>query len=325
MKERLIGIDIGGTKCAITYGHTDRDILHLLDEDKFPTTTVDETIANIITSVEQMLIKHKLTRDEIAAIGISCGGPLDSQTGLIMSPPNLPGWDGVPIVDKIRKHFEIRTGLQNDANACALAEWKFGAGRGAQNMVFMTFGTGLGAGLILNGKLYSGTNDNAGELGRIRLSEFGPVGYGKAGSFEGFCSGGGIAQIAHMLITAKHQMGIAVNWCNSAELNQLTAQKIAEQAQKGDELALKIFEISSRKLGQGLSIIIDMLNPETIVIGGIYTRCRSLMEAEVQKIIEQETLPNARKVCRVLPSELGEQIGSYSALSVAVDILTKNN
>ena len=112
-----------------------------------------------------------------------------------MSPPNLPGWDNIDIVKQIKTHFGVPVHLQNDANACALAEWKFGAGRGTKNMVFLTFGTGLGAGLILDGKLYSGTNDNAAELGHIRLDRFGPVGFGKTGSFEGFCSGGGIAQL----------------------------------------------------------------------------------------------------------------------------------
>lgn len=324
MKENLIGVDIGGTKCAVTYGYKDGATLELLDEDRFATTTVNETIKAIIGSVEKMIAKHTLTKDGIAALGISCGGPLDSQKGLIMSPPNLPGWDGIAIVDIIQKHFGIRTGLQNDANACALAEWKCGAGRGANNMVFMTFGTGLGAGLILNGKLYTGANDNAGELGRIRLAEYGPVGYGKAGSFEGFCSGAGISQIARMLIMEKSQMGIAVSWCKPEELESLTAQKVAEEAFKGDGLALKIFDISSEKLGEGLSVIIDVLNPEIIVIGGIYTRCRALMELRMQEIISRETLCSAAKVCRVLPSELGEQIGAYSALSVAADLLTKN-
>ncbi len=325
MKENLIGVDIGGTKCSITYGYRIGDTLQLQEEDRFPTTTVDETIAGIISAIEQMIVKHQMKKEDIAAIGISCGGPLDSYRGLIMSPPNLPGWDGIPIVERISQHFGIRTGLQNDANACALAEWKFGAGRGVSNMVFMTFGTGLGAGLILNGHLYTGTNDNAGELGRIRLSEFGPVGYGKAGSFEGFCSGAGISQIARMVILEKMQMGVAVDWCAPGELEQLSAQKVAEEALKGDRLALKIFDLSAKKLGEGLSIIIDVLNPEVIVIGGVYTRCKDLMETEMLKIIKRETLPDAGSVCRVLPSGLGEQIGAYSALSVAVDLLTKTN
>ena len=158
MKENLLGIDVGGTKCAIIYGIKENDELHIIDKKKFDTTTVDETIDRILCETEKMMNLHQLTPTNTKAIGICCGGPL-KKTG-------------------------IKTNLHNDANACALAEWKFGAGKGTKNMVFLTFGTGLGAGLILNGKLYTGTNDNAGELGHIRLSDFGPIGYGKKGSFE---------------------------------------------------------------------------------------------------------------------------------------------
>ena len=118
-------------------------------------------------------------------IGISCGGPLDSKKGMIYSPPNLPGWDKCLLQRYLQMKFGVETALQNDANACALAEWLMGAGRGTSNMVFLTFGTGMGGGLILNGRLYSGTNDLGGEVGHIRLAKDGPVGFGKAGSFEG--------------------------------------------------------------------------------------------------------------------------------------------
>jgi len=323
MKEYLIGIDIGGTKCAVTYGHYSETGITFVDEDRFPTTGVDETLSAICSAVEDMMAKHGLSQRQVGAIGISCGGPLDTNRGRIMSPPNLPGWDGIPVVSIVEQRIGVRAGLQNDANACALAEWKCGAGRGTKNMVFMTFGTGLGAGLILDGRLYAGSNDNAGEVGHIRLSNFGPVGYGKGGSFEGFCSGAGITQVARMFVTEKLQMGTAVPWCSADELEVLTTQKVAEEAAKGDALALKVFDVSARKLGEGLSIIIDILNPELIVIGGVYTRCKELMEPRMLETISQEALSNSSKVCRVVGSQLGEQIGSYSALSVAADLLNK--
>lgn len=205
MKKHLLGVDIGGTKCAVTYGCQDDGVIHLLDEERFPTSSVHITVEKIHASIINMIAKHGVSILDVAAIGISCGGPLDTEQGLILSPPNLPGWDAVPIVSMIWEHFQVPVGLQNDANACALAEWKCGAGRGVDNMVFMTFGIGLGAGLILNGGLYSGTNNNAGEIGHMRLAGFGPVGYGKSGSFEGFCSGGGIVQIAKTLIIEKNK------------------------------------------------------------------------------------------------------------------------
>lgn len=324
-KDYLLGIDIGGTKCAVNYGYREGEQLFLLDKERFPTTTVAETIDAIQQSVEDMMQKHALTKKNLRAIGISCGGPLDSKKGVVMSPPNLPGWDHIPIVQLLEERFGINAGLQNDANACALAEWRYGAGRGTQNMVFMTFGTGLGAGLILNGELFTGANDNAGELGHIRLSEHGPVGYGKAGSFEGFCSGGGIAQIARSLLLQRWQMGETVAWCKPEEMEPVTAQKVAEEANNGDELALEIFDISAKALGKGLSIVIDILNPEAIVIGGIYTRCETLMRDRMLKIIGKEALPNSRKVCKVMIAELGEKIGDYAALSVASSLLDKGS
>lgn len=320
-KDYLLGIDIGGTKCAVNYGYKEGEQLFLIDKERFPTTTVTETIDSILKSVESMMQKHDLTKESLQAIGISCGGPLDSKKGIVMSPPNLPGWDHIPIVELLEERFGVHAGLQNDANACALAEWRYGAGRGTQNMVFMTFGTGLGAGLILNGELFTGANDNAGELGHIRLSEYGPVGYGKAGSFEGFCSGGGIAQIAQSLLLEKWQMGQTVAWCKPEEMELITAQRVAEEANNGDELALEIFDISARALGRGLSIVIDILNPESIVIGGIYTRCETLMQGRMREIIEKEALTNARMVCNVVIAELGEEIGDYAALSVASSLL----
>ena len=188
----ILGFDIGGTKCAVTTAQWDGSQITLLKKEACPT--------DLSISPEEMLKRLISMADGILtappeAVGISCGGPLSSKEGLILGPPNLPGWDHVEIVKVLNDHYHVPVKLQNDANACAVAEWKFGAGKGTDNMVFFTFGTGLGAGLILDGRLYSGTNDNAGEAGHIRLDRFGPVGFGKAGSFEGFCSGNGLAQL----------------------------------------------------------------------------------------------------------------------------------
>ena len=321
MKTNIIGVDVGGTKCAVTYGQKEGFELHIREKIRFATTDVDETIANIVRAVDDVMRKNGLTAGNTAAIGVSCGGPLDSRTGVVMSPPNLPGWDNIPIVKLLGDRFGIRTGIHNDANACALAEWKFGAGIGARNMAFLTFGTGLGAGLILDGKLYAGTNDNAGELGHIRLSDFGPVGYGKCGSFEGFASGGGIAQLARFKVSEKHQMGQRVSWCAPGQLDEITARDVADAAAAGDELALKIYRFSATYLGRGLAIVIDLINPEVIVIGGIYTRNREMMEPFVLREIEREALSHARRVCSIRPAALGEQIGDYAALSVAADLI----
>lgn len=318
--KNILGVDIGGTKCAVTYGRQDGSQLEIVDKVSFQTTSCPETIEGLKESIRTVMLRNGLTSENTYSIGISCGGPLDSATGVVMSPPNLPGWDNIPIVSILSEEFGIKAAIHNDANACALAEWTFGAGRGSRNMAFLTFGTGLGAGLILDGKLYSGTNDNAGELGHIRLNDFGPVGYGKSGSFEGFCSGGGIRQLAQSLVKERLQMGGKVSWCPDGDVEKITAKIVAEAAREGDDLAKEIFEISSRYLGVGLSILIDIINPEVIVIGSIYARNEGMMKPIMDKVISREALPLAAKVCRVVPAELGEAIGDYAALSVGANI-----
>ena len=317
MIQQLLGIDIGGTKCAVIFGIDTDGVISIADKVRFDTTDVQTTIARILSELQAMCARHSLDASNTRGIGISCGGPLDSRKGIVMSPPNLPGWDNVPIVKLVQDATGIPASLQNDANACALAEWKYGAGRGTRNMVFLTFGTGLGAGLVLDGRLYSGTNDNAGELGHIRLSEFGPVGYGKAGSVEGFASGGGIAQLAASAVKEKLMMGQKVAWCPDGDLSAITARTVAEAAKAGDELAKSIYRTSATYLGKALAMVIDMLNPEVIAIGSIFVRAEELIRPFMQAAIERDALPGAAAVCQVKPAELGESIGDIAALSLA--------
>lgn len=318
MQKNLLGVDIGGTKCAVVFGKYDDGNLSVKDKIKFPTTNVDKTLEQILASLEQIMNNNSLTPENTETVGVSCGGPLDSAKGIIMSPPNLPGWDMIPIVKLIETRTGIKAKLQNDANAGALAEWHFGAGRDTKNIVFMTFGTGLGGGMILNGSLYEGSNGNAGEFGHIRMSDFGPVGYGKSGSFEGFASGSGIAQLAKSMLKEKFQRGEEVPWCKPNEIESITAKTVADFAFSGDKLAERVFEISGSFLGKGLAVVVDIINPEIIVLGGIFSRCQQLLLPSMQKSLEAEALSNALKICQIKPAALGESIGDFAALSVAL-------
>ncbi len=322
-KSYYLGIDIGGTKCTVIAGTGDMEIL---DRIQFPTHTEkgpDQAITGLLQNASDLIRKYGSR--ELLAIGISCGGPLDSRQGMVQSPPNLPGWDNIPITKIFADEFGVPAFLQNDANACALAEWKFGAGKGVQNMVFLTFGTGMGAGIILDGKLYTGTNDLAGEVGHIRLADEGPEGFGKKGSFEGFCSGGGIARMARGIAAEKLRAGEKVSFCRSEhELDSITTKDIAVAAASGDKTALEIFEITGEYLGKGLSILIDVLNPQRIVIGSIYARATDLLEPASKKVIEREAIPAAARVCEVVPAALGDEVGEYAALSVAIIGLENN-
>ncbi len=300
-KEFLLGLDVGGTKCAVVLGDRNLRVIDRLSFMTRPRRGLKRTLKDLFAAVDEVLGRNGLRKQDVYKAGISCGGPLDSRKGMILSPPNLPGWHKVPLVKLLQNKIGCSVRLENDGNACAVAEWKLGAGRGFQNIIFLTFGTGMGAGLILNGKLYRGTNDMAGEIGHIRLEKEGPLGYGKRGSLEGFCSGGGIARMARMKNTGFK-----------------TAKDVAEAALVGDATALGLIKNSADHLGQGLSVLIDLLNPQRIILGGIYYRNEKLFKPMVEKVVQKESLGLSRSACRVVPSGLGEQIGDVACLAVAV-------
>ena len=316
MSEWKLGYDIGGTKCAAILGKINGASISVVEKTVYATAEMLSPAACIerfCREAETLLKKYPEAVP--GAIGISCGGPLDSKRGIIMSPPNLPGWDNIPVCDLLEKRFSIPVRLCNDADACAVAEWKFGAGRGTENMAFLTFGTGMGAGLILNGNLYSGACGMAGECGHIRLAEHGPMGYGKSGSFEGFCSGGGIARMGR----AYAEKNYPLSWCKTADdLEKITAKSIAEAALAGDESAKAVYAESGRRLGYGLAVLIDILNLERIVIGSIFQRSESLLRPAMESVLKEETLPLSLAQCKIVPSELGDSIGDIAALSVAL-------
>ena len=306
-----LGFDIGGTKCAVILGKGENPENHndlILDKIAFPTNVKRgwrAIIDEMLSSADTILSRNGITDPH---------KELDSKKGTINCPPNLPDWDNVPICEIFREHFGIRPNLQNDANACAVAEWKFGSGKGTNNMIFLTFGTGMGAGLILDGRLYSGTNDMAGEVGHIRLSPDGPEGYGKKGSFEGFCSGGGIKRLGEEMLEKARKNGEESSLFTEDEIS---AKAIAIAAKNGDPLAKRIYDTCAEKLGMGLSILIDILNPEAIVIGSIYSRSGELFDPIINDIIKKEALIHSRQVCRILPAALGDSIGDFAALGLA--------
>lgn len=314
----IAGFDIGGTKCAVTVGEKLPDDIRVLIRKEFPTKgTPNDVISYMVCLLREELQELSLTISDIDGVGISCGGPLNGEQGVILSPPNLPGWDDIHVVEMVENQLGVPAFLCNDADACALAEWQYGAGKGCKHMIFLTFGTGLGAGLILNSQLYTGANNFAGEVGHIRLDKYGPVGYGKSGSYEGFCSGNGIAQLAKMRVTEVLQQGKPVSFCPTmADVDNITAKSVAIAANDGDELAIRIYQEVGERFGRGLAILADILNPERIIAGGVFMRSHHLMEESMRKTLREEALYGTAEV-EIVPAGLSEKIGDYAALSIA--------
>jgi len=304
-----IGIDIGGTKCAASLGIYDGSTITIADKNKTATVTGKpyDTLDALTLLTNDILKRNSLNFKDISGIGISCGGPLDSKKGIVQSPPNLPGWDNIEVVEYFEKQTGIPTALQNDANACALAEWKFGAGKGCENMIFLTFGTGLGAGLILNGKLYSGRNDMAGEIGQIRLS--------KHATADDFCSSDGIRKLTFKKLDELKELGIEHPLQKKG--NYLSAFDVFEAAKQGDKLAMQIIRTSAEKLGHLIACIADFLNPEAVIIGNYYARNAEVLLPIIREVVDREANPISSTL-KILPSKLGDSIWDLGALMCAL-------
>lgn len=288
-KTSIIGIALGGTKCAITKADLSPSF-KILWKKVFPSTPDDPEA--FLKNCFDILDKEV---GDFSFISIISGGPMNVERGTLETPPHLPGFKHFPIVSRFGDRYKVPVALLNDADACALAEYRFGAGQGLSNVAYCTFGTGFGAGLILNGKLYQGKNGMAGEIGHIRLSEKGPIGYQKEGSVEGYCAGGNIYK-----------------WANIEGVSN--TKELFDFARKGNKKALAAIETLAEKLGETCSLLADTLNLEAIILGGIYPRNIDLLENGVRESFEKETLPINAKSCRILPSRLGERIDEYSSL-----------
>jgi glucokinase len=321
MDKVYIGVDVGGTKTAVVVSSHPPDTLGRMEFATLPEQGPERALQLIIESARRLLAEHGLAGDAIAGVGVSCGSPLDRVQGIIQAPPNLPTWVDVPIRKLLEEEFHVPCRVENDANAGAVAEHRFGAGVGAEHLIFLTLGTGLGAGIIANGSLYLGANGDAGEIGHVRLSPTGPVGYHKAGSIEGWASGGGIAQLAvRMVKQAEHRGRLTVLREPLTSQGTLTARDVGVAAQAGDAVALSILRRAGERLGQALAMLIDVLNPQRIVLGGLAWRMGDALLTPMRRVIAREALPQTLRACEIVPAALGEKIGDVSALCVAMGL-----
>jgi glucokinase len=302
----ILGLDIGGTKTAVACGDRagrtfERSAFATRPERGF--AAVFDELCQHVDAIQR---RSAAAGKSCTAVSVSIGGPLEIEPGIVHSPPNLPGWDQIPLRDLLERHTGLSVFVEHDGNAGALAEWYFGAARGARHVVFLTMGTGFGGGLILNGDLYRGTCDLAGEVGHLRLAADGPPAYDKAGSWEGLCGGAGIAALARLRFPHR--------WRDA----QPTARELAGLARAGDADAVALFAEVGRHLGRGLAILVDVLNPQVIVIGALAVRLGDLVLGPARDALAREALPAAVAACRVVPAELGERLGDVAALCAAI-------
>jgi glucokinase len=299
----ILGLDIGGTKTAVVMGTVHGEIHWRKQFPTMPERGFQPVFEELSASIRDALSGSPA---RVEALSVSIGGPLNVLEGIVQSPPNLPGWNNIPLKQLLKEQFALPVYVEHDGNAGALAEFYFGAGKGCRNIVFLTMGTGFGAGLILDGRLYRGTTDTAGEIGHIRIVEDGPLCYGKSGSLEGFGSGTGMAKLAHMMFPNK--------W--SETVNVLD---VYSSFRSGSSEARQVFDRVGFCLGRSFAMIADLLNPERIVLGGLGMRIGDAFLPKAEEIFQEEALPQTRQACETVPAKLGEHIGDVASLCAALD------
>jgi glucokinase len=316
----MLGLDIGGTKLAAVIADREGRILHKV---RYPTETERgprSIVSGLGGMAREVMAAASATPSDVAGIGISCGGPLDTATGIVYSPPNLPGWDAIPLKTWVEEDLHLATYIENDANASALAEWLFGAGRGYRNVVYMTMSTGIGGGLILDGRLYRGTGDAAGEVGHMTLVPDGPLcGCGKRGCLEALCSGPAIARRARELLetgTPSLMRDLA-----GEDLAALTAETVMTAARRKDAAALRIVDETARYMAIGLGNLINILSPQIIIIGTIIVKTGDLLLEPIRAYLRRETWERLYDMVQIVPAGLGDTVGDLAAIAIVKEML----
>lgn len=312
MADRYGLIDLGGTKILTAVATDDGAWLAY---DRRPTEADlgrDEVVAHIIASLRASISSAGGT--PVKAIGIGAAGPIDFERGVIVSAPNLIGWKDVPLGALISMALGCPAVLENDANAAALGEWTYGAGRGARNMVYVTISTGIGGGLILDGRLYRGATGGAGELGHTLIDEHGPrCGCGARGCVEAMASGPAIATMAEELV----RNGGSSVLSEAAAHGALTSEAVARAAAEGDEGAHRVIVRAGHYLGLAMTVWANLFDPDVIVVGGGVSQIGATLLDPAVKVLRSRAIGTVAKHVRIVPGELGDKAVCAGVLALA--------
>ena len=313
----VIGIDLGGTKISTALADSAGTIIAHDYRETHATAGQKAVIERMLGGARQVMAQAGVTQTQVAAVGIGAPGPLDIEAGVVVAPPNLPGWDRVPLKRLIEDELGIATFLENDANAAALGEFRFGAGRGAEHMIYVTVSTGIGGGLILDGKLYHGASGMAGEIGHVTIIPNGPrCGCGNRGCLEALASGTAIARQARERVARGVPTLIADLAGGTPE--RITAKLVAEAANQGDKEAQEILAEAMNYLGIGMANLVNLFNPQLIVIGGGLTNIGEPLFGPVRRVIARRAFRTPARVVQVVRAELGDHVGVLGAAAVAM-------
>ena len=323
MKTHVAGIDIGGTKLATVVADSTGHILSKVRKPTLAERGPEYALHLLFDMVRETVERAGLDQKSISAIGVSCGGPLDTKTGVVYSPPNLPGWDALPLKAELESEFGIPVTIENDANASALAEYRFGGGCGYAALLYMTMSTGIGGGIVIDGEIYHGANDSAGEVGhQILLPDGPPCGCGKRGCLEALCSGPAIARRAQAAIRKQNATGktATTELLTRADgrIETVKSEHVLAAARTGDALALQLIDETAYYMGWGIANLVNILNPDIVLLGTIAIAAGDLLLNPIRKTVAEFAMVRPAEAVKIEPAQLGEALGDLAAIALVV-------
>ncbi len=299
--KHILGWDVGGTKSAAVVASAGGEVLARREWPSRAERGPDAMTRDFLARAGELLDECP----DVAGVGVSIGGPLNPLTGVVLSPPHLPRWDRVPIADLLRRELALPVVVEHDAAACLLAEWLWGAARGTTHAVYLTCGTGCGAGILIGGRILRGPDGQSPEVGHIRLAPDGPVLFGKAGCTESFCSGEGIGKLA--------------GWMFPEHFGPETdTRRLADLSAGGDARAREVLLTSARRTGQLCALLADTFSPQVIVLGSLARYFGPWWRGEIERAFRDEALPANSSHTAIAPAALGERLQDLSAIAAWV-------
>lgn len=322
MKKHVVGIDIGGTKLATVVADSTGHILGKVRKPTLAEKGPEYALGLLFDMVRETVRLSGLEQTAISAIGVSCGGPLDTKTGIVYSPPNLPGWDALPLKAKLESEFQVPVTIENDANASALAEFRFGGGQNYNAVLYMTMSTGIGGGIVLDGEIYHGANDSAGEVGHQILLPDGPLcGCGKRGCLEALCSGPAIARRAQATIRkqlADEKASTTMLTFADGQIEDVKSEHVLEAARTGDALALELVSETAYYMGWGIANLVNVLNPDIVLLGTIAIAAGDLLLNPIRETVSKFAMTRPAAAVEIAPAQLGDALGDLAAVALVV-------
>ena len=313
----VLGFDLGGTKFAFGIVREDGAVVCSGRVDTLADQGPEQAVRRAIASARELIASSGFRTESLLGVGIASPGPLDIARGCVDGSPNLPGWTGFPIAGEIGKAFGLPARIDNDANAAAVGEFRFGAGKGFPNMVYVTISTGIGGGVMVDGRLMRGANGNAAELGHLTLDIKGPAcPCGGKGCFEKYASGTAIAHRARVALAAGRTSAMATL---AGGADKVTSHHVLQALGQGDALAKEIWDETLEYLGRGFAVIINTFNPDRIVVGGGVTAAGDVLFTPLRTKALGYAFPRLAAVCTIVPAGLGGDVGVVGAAACAFE------